>query len=262
MTTTALAGNGPTWRPLSDIGAMLTREFRRMLRSVDMIVTSLAIPVSIMLVFVVVFGGAIEKDGHYINYVVPATLILCAGFGSAVTAVSVAKDMKEGIIDRFRTMPIFGASVLVGHVIASVVRNLVSSVLVTGVALALGFRPSADLVHWILAILYLVLAITAFTWISCAAGLVLSEEAAGSINFVFLFLPYVSSGFVAAETMPTWLQGFAHNQPFTPIIETLRSLLNGSDASVYAPAAIAWLGGILIVGFVASMILFRRRVAR
>jgi ABC-2 type transport system permease protein len=261
MTTFALA---PTLvrRPFSDIGAMVAREFRRTVRSVDMLVTALAIPVSIMLVFVVVFGGAIEKDGHYINYVVPATLILCAGFGSAMTAVSVAKDMKEGIIDRFKTMPIFGASVLVGHVVASVVRNLVSSALVTAVALAIGFRPSANLGEWLLANLYLVLAVTAFTWISCAAGLLLSEEAAGSINFVFLFLPYVSSGFVAAQTMPDWLQGFAQNQPFTPIIETLRDLLNGQDASANWPAAMAWLLGIGVVGYAASLILFRRRVAR
>jgi ABC-2 type transport system permease protein len=247
--------------PLSDIGAMTAREFRRASRSVDLLVTSLVIPVSIMLVFVVVFGGAIDSDGHYIDYVVPATLILCAGFGSAVTAVSVAKDMNEGIIDRFRTMPIFGASVLVGHVVASIVRNLVSSALVTGVALLLGFRPSAGIGGWVAAILFLVLAITAFTWISCAAGLLLSEEAAGSINFVFLFLPYVSSGFVAAGTMPAWLQGFARNQPFTPIIETVRDLVDNRDASQYGWVALAWLVGILLVGYVASVVLFRRRTA-
>ncbi len=109
--------------------------------------------------------------------------------------------------------------------------------------------------------LYLVLAITAFTWISCAAGLLLSEEAAGSINFVFLFLPYVSSGFVAADTMPAWLQGFANNQPFTPIIETIRDLLNNQDASGYGWWAIAWLVGLFAVGYVASLVLFRRRVA-
>jgi ABC-2 type transport system permease protein len=226
-----------------------------------MLITSFAIPVSIMLVFVIVFGGAIQSDGHYVNYVVPAVLILCTGFGSAVTAVSVAKDMQEGIIDRFRTMPIFGASVLVGHVIASVVRNLASSVVVLGVALALGFRPSADLGGWILATLYLVLAITAFTWISCAAGLVLSEEAAQSVNFVFLFLPYVSSGFVEANTMPAWLQGFAEYQPFTPIIETLRALLMGTSTSEHLLPALAWLVGFLVAGYVASMLLFRRRVA-
>jgi ABC-2 type transport system permease protein len=250
----------PTIRPFTDIGAMVGRELRRTIRSVDMLITALVLPVSIMLVFVIVFGGAVEKDGNYINYIVPGTLILCTGFGSALTAVSVAKDMEEGIIDRFRTMPIFGASVLVGHVVASVIRNLVSSVLVIGVALGLGFRPSADFAGWVVTLIYIVFAITAFTWVCCAAGLVLSAEAANSVNFIFLFLPYISSGFVAAATMPAWLQGFADNQPFTPIIETLRALLNGTNPGADGWAAVAWLGGFLIAGFVASVLLFRRRV--
>lgn len=251
----------PTWRPFFDIATMTKRELRRTIRSVDMLITSLVIPVSIMLVFVIVFGGAIERDGSYIDYVVPGTLILCAGFGSAVTAVSVAKDMKAGIIDRFRTMPIFGASVLVGHVVASILRNLVSIVVVLGVAFALGYRPTAVPGDWALIALYLVLVIASFTWLSCAAGLLLSEEAAGSINFIFLFVPYVSSGFVAADTMPGWLQGFADNQPFTPIIETLRSLLGGTTPT-NGWWALAWLIGILLVSLVASIVLFRRRVAR
>ncbi|HEX4400862.1 MAG TPA: ABC transporter permease [Galbitalea sp.] len=269
MTTQTLPGrpldttgpvNRPTNRPLIDIGAMVARELRRTVRSVDMLITGLALPALIMCVFVIVFGGAAERDGHYIQYVVPAILILCAGFGSAVTAVSVAKDMREGIIDRFRTMPIFGGSVLVGHVVASVLRNLGSSVVVIGVALLLGFRPDADLAHWVLAVVYLVFAITAFTWLCCAVGLVLSEEAANSINFVFLFLPYLSSGFVPVNTMPQWLRGFANNQPFTPIIETMRSLLNNTSPGTDGWLAIAWLGGVLIVGYGASLTLFRRRI--
>ena len=257
---TAEPVNRPTSRPLTDVGAMVARELRRTVRSVDMLITGLALPALIMCVFVIVFGGAAERDGHYIQYVVPAILILCAGFGSAVTAVSVAKDMREGIIDRFRTMPIFGGSVLVGHVVASVLRNLGSSVVVIGVALLLGFRPDADLGHWILAVVYLVFAITAFTWLCCAVGLVLSEEAANSINFVFLFLPYLSSGFVPVSTMPQWLHGFANNQPFTPIIETMRSLANNTSPGTDGWLAIAWLSGVLIVGYVASLALFRRRI--
>jgi len=134
----------PTSQPFTDIAAMIARELRRTVRSVDMLITGLALPALIMCVFVVIFGGAAEKDGHYIQYVVPAILILCSGFGSAMTAVTVAKDMREGIIDRFRTMPIFGGSVLVGHVIASVLRNLVASAVVIGVAVLLGDRPTAE----------------------------------------------------------------------------------------------------------------------
>lgn len=249
-------------RPFTDIGAMAGRETRRLLRSVDALITALAIPVSVMLVFVVVFGGAIQQDGHYINYVVPGVLIMCTGFGSAATAVSVAQDMRSGTFDRFKTMPIFGPAVLFGHVCASVVRNLVSSAVVFGVALLLGFRPDAGIGHLVLAALYLVLLIMAFTWLSCAGGLVLSVDAAGSLNFVFLFLPYISSGFVATETMPGWLQGFARYQPFTPIIETLRSLLTGSAMGWYGWAAILWLAGIGLAGYVAATVLYRRRTAK
>jgi ABC-2 type transport system permease protein len=249
-------------RPFTDIGAMVGRETRRLLRSVDALVTALAIPVSIMLVFVVVFGGAIAQDGRYINYVVPGVLVLCTGFGSAATAISVAQDRHSGTFDRFKTMPIFGPAVLFGHVVASVARNLVSSAVVFGVALLLGFRPDADFGHLVLATLYLAFLIVAFTWLSCAAGLLLSVDAAGSLNFVFLFLPYVSSGFVATGTMPGWLQGFAEYQPFTPIIETLRSLLTGSPLGWHGWAAVLWLAGIGLAGLVAATVLYRRQTAR
>jgi ABC-2 type transport system permease protein len=239
---------------------MIAREGRRMIRSVDMLLTALALPALIMCVFVIVFGGAAQRDGHYVNYVVPAILILCAGFGSAITAVTVAKDMREGIIDRFRTMPIFGGSVLVGHVVASVLRNLVASAVVIGVAALLGYRSNADAAHWIFAALYLVFAITAFTWLCCAAGLLLSEEAASSVNFVFLFLPYISSGFVPVDTMPVWLRGFANTEAFTPIIETMRSLLAGSAPGTNGWLALAWLGGVLVFGYAGSLLLFRRRI--
>jgi ABC-2 type transport system permease protein len=252
-----------TAAPLTDIGAMVGREVRRTLRNVDGLVTSFVIPVSVMLVFVVIFGGAIQHDGHYVDYVVPGTLILCLGFGSAATAIAVAQDMKTGTIDRFKTLPIFGPSVLFGHVAASVARNIAASIPVVGVALLLGWRPAADLAGWIGTIAFAVLVIVAFTWLACAAGLVLSVDAAASINFVFLFLPYVSSGFVPVDTMPAWLRGFADNQPFTPIIETLRDLLSGTpvQAGTIWPA-LAWLAGILVVSYVAASVLYRIRLAK
>jgi ABC-2 type transport system permease protein len=249
-------------RGLADIGAMVAREMRRTIRSVDGLVTAFVIPVAIMLVFVVVFGGAIQSDGEYIDYVVPGVLILCLGFGSAATAISVAQDMTSGTIDRFKTLPIFGPAVLFGHVIASVVRNLAACVPVMGVALLLGFRPEASPLGWLAAIGYATLTIIAFTWLACAAGLVLSVDAAASINFVFLFLPYVSSGFVPVDTMPAWLRGFAENQPFTPIIETLRDLLGGQAPGEAGWLALAWLVGILVVSYVAATVLYRTRTAR
>jgi ABC-2 type transport system permease protein len=252
----------PLSRGLADIGAMVARELRRTTRSVDSLVTAFAIPVAIMLVFVVVFGGAIENDGRYIDYVVPGVLILCLGFGSASTAVGVAQDMTSGTIDRFKTLPIFGPSVLFGHVIASVLRNLAACVPVVGVALLLGYRPSADALGWLAAIGFAALAILAFTWLACLAGLFLSVDAAASITFVFLFLPYVSSGFVPVDTMPEWLRGFAEHQPFTPIIETLRSLLSGEGAGSSGWVALAWLAGVLVVSYLASTLAYRRRTAK
>ncbi|MEF2977169.1 ABC transporter permease [Subtercola sp. YIM 133946] len=248
--------------PIGDIAAMVARELRRTLRSVDGLVTAFAIPVCIMLVFVVVFGGAIEDDGRYIEYVVPGILVLCLGFGAASTATAVAQDMTSGTIDRFKTMPIFGASVLYGHLVSSVLRNLAACVPVLGVALLLGFRPHADAASWLLAIAFAVLIIVAFTWLSCVAGLVLSVEAANSVTFVFLFLPYVSSGFVGTDTMPGWLQGFADTQPFTPIIETLRDLLGGVAPGPVFWQAFAWLAGILVLSVAGSMLLYRRTAAK
>jgi ABC-2 type transport system permease protein len=247
---------------LRDVATMVGREARRTLRSVDGLVTAFVIPVSIMLVFVVVFGGAVEPDGDYIDYVVPGTLVLCLGFGSAMTAIAVAQDMTSGTIDRFRTLAIFTQSALWGHVLASVVRNLASATVVMLVAVALGFRPGASPLGWVAIVAYTALVVLAFTWLCCAAGLVLSVDAAGTINVVFLFLPYLSSGFVAVDTMPQWLHGFAENQPFTPIIETLRSLLAGTSAAATLGPALAWLLGILAASYVAAAVLHRRRTAR
>jgi ABC-2 type transport system permease protein len=244
----------------TDIIAMSGRELRRTLRSVDSLVTAFAIPVSIMLVFVVIFGGAIQSDGDYVNYVVPGTLVLCLGFGSAATAVAVAQDVSSGTVNRFKTLPVLGSAVLHGHVVASVLRNLAACVPVLGVALLLGYRPEAGFGGWVAALLFVVLMILAFTWISALAGLFLSVDAASSINFVFLFLPYVSSGFVPVDTMPGWLRGFADHQPYTPIIETLRDLLSGTAPGSTLWVALAWLAGILLVGVLGAALAFRRRV--
>jgi ABC-2 type transport system permease protein len=244
---------------LTDVAAMVEREIRRTLRSVDALISSLMIPVAILLVFVIVFGGAIERSGDYINYVVPGILILCTGFGSAGTAVAVAQDMKSGTINRFKTLPIFGPSVLIGHVVASVLRNLLASSLVLLVAVALGFRSGAGFGNWLLAVGLLMLVILSFTWLACLAGLLLSVDAANSINFVFLFLPYISSGFVETSTMPGWLQGFAKHQPFTPIIETLRALMTNTPVGNNGLQAVLWLGAILVIGYLGATAVYRRQ---
>lgn len=248
-------------RGFLDARVMTGREVRRSLRSVDALLTSLMLPVVILTMFVFVFGGAISRDGHYVDYVVPGIILLCAGFGSAATAVSVAQDMTTGTIDRFRTMPILGSSVLIGHVLASVLRNLAAGTIVIGFALLYGFRPTASPGQWALAIGLVVLFVLAFTWVACALGLVVGPEAANGLTFLMIFLPYVSSGFVPTATMPGALQAFAAHQPITPIVETLRGLLVGPPAEGTAGPAIAWCLAILVVGYVASARLFTRRRA-
>jgi len=193
---------------------------------------------------------------------VPGVLIMCLGFGSATAAVAVAQDMTSGTIDRFKTLPIFGPSALWGHVLASVVRNLASAAVVLLVAVALGFRPDAGAGDWFGFVGFAVLAVLTFTWLSAALGLVLSVEASQSVNFIFLFVPYLSSGFVPVDTMPDWLHGFAEHQPFTPIIESVRGLLSGAPDGGTIVVACAWLVGFLVLSVAVGSVLYRRRTAR
>jgi ABC-2 type transport system permease protein len=174
----------------------------------------------------------------------------------------VTEDMTGGTIDRFRSMDVAGASVLAGHVTASVVRNLASTVLVLGVAFLIGFRPSAGPLDWLAAAAVLVLFLLAVSWLSDPFGLLArSPEAAGGFSFFVMFLPYPSSAFVPIDTMPTWLHGFADNQPVTPVIETLRALLLGTPLGTSPAKAVAWCLAILLASIAASGALFRRRTA-
>ncbi len=248
---------------MSDALTMSGRSIRLSMRHVDALITSLFLPVMLMLVFVELFGGAIEagtKD--YGTYVVPGVILLCAGFGSATTAVSVSQDMSGGIIDRFRSMDVGGPAVLTGHVAASVARNIASTVLVIGVALVLGFRPVGDVLDWLAVAGILLAFVVAVSWLAAAIGLVAgSPEAANGFTFLVMFLPYASSAFVPVDTMPAWLQGFAAHQPVTPVTETLRGLLLGTPVGDAPWTALAWCAGILVVSVAAAAALFGRRTA-
>jgi ABC-2 type transport system permease protein len=246
----------------SDWLTMAARCVRMSRRNLDALLTSLILPVMLMVMFVYLFGGAIHTGTRYVTYVVPGVLLLCAGFGASLTAVSVSHDMTSGIIDRFRSMDIGGAAVLSGHVAASVVRNAVSTALVLGVAIAIGFRPHAGPLPWLAAVGVLLLFVVAVSWLSAAAGLLASSpEAASGFTFFVIFLPYPSSAFVPISTMPSWLRGFAGHQPVTPVVETLRGLLLGGPVAGNAWRALAWSGGILIVSAAASSVVFQRRTA-
>jgi ABC-2 type transport system permease protein len=239
---------------------MVGRGVRMSARNVEALLTSIFLPIMLMLLFVYLFGGAIATGTAYVTYVVPGVLLLCAGFGAAMTAVSVSHDMTSGVIDRFRSMDIGAASILAGHVVASVARNLVSTALVFAVAFAIGFRPSAGPVGWLAAIGVLLLFILAISWFSAAIGLLArSPEAAGGFTFFVSFLPYPSSAFVPIDTMPGWLRGFSTYQPVTGVIETLRGLLLDLPVGTAPWRAVAWCVGIIAGSVALAGVLFRLR---
>lgn len=247
--------------PIRDWLTMSARCLRLSRRNIEGLLTSVLLPVLLMLIFVYLFGGAINTGTAYVTYVVPGVLVLCAGFGSAMTAVSVSADMTTGIIDRFRSMDVGGAAVLGGHVAASVVRNAVSTGLVLGVALLIGFRPHGDAVAWLAAGGILLMFILAISWVSAAVGLVAkTPEGANGFTFLLSFLPYPSSAFVPIKTMPVWLHGFAANQPVTPVIESIRGFLLGQPVGSSPWLALAWTAGIMVVSIVLCALTFQRRV--
>jgi ABC-2 type transport system permease protein len=236
------------------------RSLRLGRRNIEALIMSIALPVMLMVVFVYLFGGALQVGTEYVTYVVPGVMLLCVSFGSAMTAVAVATDLSGGIVDRLRSLDVGGAAILSGHVLASLARNSVSSVLVLSVAFALGFRPHADAPAWLAAAGILLLTIAAVSWLSAALGLLAgSPEAAGGYTFAITFLPYASSAFVPITTMPTWLRGFAGNQPVTPIVESLRGLLLDQPVGSSPWRAVAWCLGIMLVSVIGSAALFRAK---
>lgn len=258
MSTSATTSAGS--HPVADTLVMIGRSLRHTVRNVDALLVSIILPIMIMLLMTTVFGGAMQTGTFdYIDYVVPGVILLCAGHGASTTAMSVTKDMTEGIVRRFRTMSVMPSAVLTGHVVASVLRNLVSTALVIGTALALGFRPSAGLVEWIGVLGILVLFITAMSWLAAAVGLVArSVESAAAFGFFMLFLPYLASAFVPVDTLPGWLRPISEHQPITPINEAIRGLLLGTPVEHYGWLALVWCIGILAVSTTATAVLWRR----
>jgi ABC-2 type transport system permease protein len=252
---------------LSDTHVMITRCMRRSLRDPEAFFTALMLPVVLMLLFVYVFGGALNTGGKYVDYVVPGLIVLCAGFGAGTTAVAVAIDMRSGIVDRFRSMPIHGSSILAGHIVASLARNLLATTLVIGVGLGVGWRPSASPVAWAATAGIIAAFILAMSWVAAAFGLLVrSPEAANAATFVLMFIPYLSTAFVPARTLPAVLRPVATDQPFTSVIETMRGLWMGHTSTGTAVGHEAWIAaaycaGILVTAFAAASWLFRHRTA-
>ncbi len=269
----------PVYRPtahraayaLTDTRVMVARSLRRSVRDPEAFITALALPVTLMLLFVYVFGGVfsagIGGSGGYANYVVPGLIVLCAGFGAGTTSVAVATDMSTGIVDRFRSMPIAAWTVLAGQIVASLARNLLATALVIGAGLAVGWRPTGGPLDWAAALGLIVLFITALSWLAACFGLVVgSPEAANGATFIFMFIPYLSTAFVPAATMTRVLRPVAANQPFTPLIEAMRGLWMGDTTTGAAVGheallAVGYFGAILVLAMSVATWLFRHRTA-
>jgi ABC-2 type transport system permease protein len=253
---------------VSDSATMLRRSLRRMRRYPSLTFFVAAMPVLFLVVFVWVLGGAMgaglgsaPAGGRdvYLAYVMPGILVLTVVGSTIGTAISVAMDMTNGIIARFRTMAIARSSVLAGHVLGTVIQTLLAGSIVLVVALVMGFRPTTAPPAWLAAFGLLVLACVTVSWLSVGMGLVTdSVETASNLPQVFLLLFFLSSAFVPTATLPEPLRTFATYQPFTPIIETVRGLLYGTDIGSNGIAAIAWCVALSAVGFVWSLRLYNR----
>lgn len=241
-----------------DSAIMVRRQLKRLLRYPSMTVQLVVTPVIVLLLFVYVFGGTLGNGlgggpggrHAYISYVVPGILLMAAAIAATGTAVMVATDMTEGIIARFRTMRISRASVLTGHVAASVIQQLLGMAVLIGIALAIGFRPNATPTEWLAAAGLLTLFVVAITWLAVALGLKSpTPEAASNAPMPLVFLPFLGSGFVPTDSMPTALRWFAEYQPFTPIMQTVRGLLLGTPIGNNAAIATAWCAGLAAVSY-------------
>ncbi|MFI9549566.1 ABC transporter permease [Streptomyces sp. NPDC052016] len=251
---------------------MLRRNLLHARRYPSLTLNLLLTPVILLLLFVYVFGGVMSAGitggpadrADYVAYLVPGILFLTAAMTTLGTAVSVANDMTEGIIARFRTMAISRTSVLIGHVIGSVIQTLTALVLVLGIGLAIGFRPDATPVEWVAAAGLLALFSLALTWLMVGVGLI-SPNAEGASNIAqpLVMLPFLSSAFVPVDAMPGWFGRFAEYQPFSPAIETLRGLLLGTGiGTANAVLAVGWSLGLTVLGYLWSKARFNREPRR
>lgn len=254
----------------TDSFTMLGRNLTRAIRS-GLIAYTIGMPVVILLLFFGVLGptlgagitpGGTQQD--YLAFVVPGVLVFTIAGLMQLISIAVSQDMTEGIIARFRSMSISRGAVHAGHMWAGVLQGAIALVLVVGLAVLLGFRPNADLVDWLLIAVLLLGILIALLWISVAIGTVAKTvESASNLPMPFLLLPFLSAGFVPADTMPSWLQWFTDSQPFTPWIETLRGLLLGTPVTpLNAVMAAVWCVVLAVAGYVWSRYLYARKSVR
>ncbi|MNC17296.1 Daunorubicin/doxorubicin resistance ABC transporter permease protein DrrB [compost metagenome] len=247
----------------SDMSVMLGRSMRHIFRSMDTIITVCITPIAMMLLFVYVFGGAIQTGtDNYVNYLLPGILLIAIASGISYTAYRLFMDKQRGIIERFHSMPIARSAVLWGHVLTSLVSNLISLVVIILVALLMGFRSSAGVLPWLAVTGILILFTLALTWVAAIAGLTgKTVEGASAFSYPLIFLPFISSAFVPTDSMPKAVRAFADNQPVTSIVESIRALLSGQPVGNDIWIALAWCVGIMLVAYIFAMRAYKRKAA-
>jgi ABC-2 type transport system permease protein len=245
---------------LGDSAIMLRRNFTHIVRNPVTIFNGALMPVVIMVLFVYVLGGAFSVGEHYIDYATPGMMLLAITYGLSGTAVSVSDDMAKGIINRFKAMNVSRGAVLTGHVIATVASTSIAVAVIIGVGFAMGFRSQASFLDWLAVVGIVLAAAFAASWLTVALGMAAkTPQSAGLAVVPLILLPFLSSAIVPAAKMGEGFRQFAHYQPFTPIIESLRGLLTGHPSGGYAAAALAWCAGIALVGYLWSRATFIKR---
>jgi ABC-2 type transport system permease protein len=250
---------------LSDTWVLVLRSLKHLFKNPDQLLGLTIQPIMFMLLFRYVFGGAIDTGGvSYVNFLVAGVLVQTAAFGALTTSLSVATDLKRGIVDRFKTLPMVSSAVVTGHVVADLVRNILSSVVMIVVALFVGFRPTASFTEWLMITGILLLFTFAFSWISAIMGLLAkSVESVQWMGFFVVFpLTFASAAFAPTESMPKYLKLFAENQPVTHVIEAIRALMVGTPIGNHATIAVIWCVAFIVIAVPIAAVLFRRHVSK
>lgn len=244
---------------------LILRSMKHIVKNPDQLLGLTVQPIMFMLLFRYVFGGAIDTGGvSYVNFLVAGVIVQTAAFGSLTTSLSVAVDLDKGIIDRFKTLPIVSSAVIVGHVVADLFRNALSTIVMIITAFLVGFRPNASFEEWLAVIGILMLFTFAMSWVAAIMGLLAkSVEAVQWMGFFVVFpLTFASAAFAPTETMPWLLRLFAQNQPVTHVIEAIRAYMIGTPVGDHAWLAVVWCVAITIIAVPVAAKLFRRQVAK
>jgi ABC-2 type transport system permease protein len=252
-----------TTHVLGDTAVLTGRSLRHITRSPDTIITTVLTPIAIMLLFVYVFGGAISAGSDaYVSYLLPGILVITIASGISYTAFRLFTDLQSGIFERFQSLPIARPSVLWAHVLTSLSANMISVVIVVGVAVVMGFRSGAGVGAWLAVAAILLLFTLALTWLAVIPGLTAkTADGASAFAYPLIFLPFVSSAFVPTDTMPGPVRAFAEHQPVTSIVNAIRDLFTQQPVGTDIWFALAWCVGILVVAYGFAMVTYRRRIA-